>query len=219
MTDLTKYRTIELAPENGSNPQLSTDYLFGEARGKMFGVLICSSPAGGTHILKAFSGQYNGLWHVPGWAPPLFDLKDFQTVHDAEEKKIKQITTSLKDLSPHSTEWKILRQQRRQLSQKLMQDLFHLYRLTNFAGKTASLFEAFNADSGIPTGTGDCCAPKLLNQAAVNNLTPIGLAEFYWGMKSKSGNRTHGDFYPSCTEKCQPLLGFLLCGLGNQDEK
>ncbi|HSO10286.1 MAG TPA: hypothetical protein VLR45_09880, partial [Desulfoprunum sp.] len=43
-------------------PRLSTDWLYGEARGKMFGVMECLAPDGSRRILRAFSGQYNGLW-------------------------------------------------------------------------------------------------------------------------------------------------------------
>jgi len=64
----------------------------------------------------------------------------------------------------------------------------------------------------IPTGAGECCAPKLLNYAALNGLKPVGLSEFYWGKENKSGTRQHKQFYPACVEKCQPILGFMLCG-------
>jgi tRNA pseudouridine32 synthase/23S rRNA pseudouridine746 synthase len=62
-------------------------------------------------------------------------------------------------------------------------------------------------------GVGECCAPKLLNYAALNGLKPLGLSEFYWGKENKSGTRKHGEFYPACAEKCQPILGFMLCGI------
>lgn len=73
--------------------------------------------------------------------------------------------------------------------------------------------EAFCEDKGIPTGTGDCCAPKLLNYAARNRLKPIGISEFFFGRENKSETRKHGEFYPSCKIKCEPILGFMLCGL------
>jgi tRNA pseudouridine32 synthase/23S rRNA pseudouridine746 synthase len=34
---------------------------------------------------------------------------------------------------------------------------------------------------GFPAGTGDCCAPKLLHEAALRGLKPVGLAEFWFG--------------------------------------
>jgi hypothetical protein len=96
-----------------------------------------------------------------------------------------------------------------------MLDIHGLYRLTNFRGETASLEEAFIGSNGIPTGTGDCCAPKLLNYAAKNNLRPLGISEFFWGKENRSGGHRHGAFAASCAEKCQPILGFMLCGLND----
>lgn len=208
-------RTVDLRPKTDSDPRLSTEYLFGPARGKMFGILECQRPDGSTTIVRAFSGQYNGLWQIPGWAPPLFNVDEFAMTNDATEKKIKEIGRQLLELEPKTAAWLELKRKRRTMSRSLMQDIHGIYRLTNFRGQQATLFSAYSKTGGIPTGTGDCCAPKLLNFAATNNLTPIGLAEFYWGLDNKSGSRRHNRCYPSCREKCQPLLGFLLCGLEN----
>ena len=73
------------------DPRFSTSYLFGPARGKMFGVMVARAPDGGRVILRAFSGQYNGVWTVPGWAGPVFDLDAFHLVHDDKERKIKEL--------------------------------------------------------------------------------------------------------------------------------
>ena len=62
---------------------------------------------------------------------------------------------------------------------------------------------------GIPTGTGDCCAPKLLAWAARHELTPLAMAELWWGPTSV-GDKIAGEFYPACPERCQALLGPLL---------
>ena len=94
-----------------------------------------------------------------------------------------------------------------------MKDLHATYLLTNFRGESKSLTDVFLGTSGIPTGTGDCCAPKLLNYAAKHNLTPLGISEFYIGKENRSKTKEHGTFYPACSSKCQPILGFLLCGL------
>ena len=112
-----------------------------------------------------------------------------------------------------ATEKKNLLRERRKHSRTLMIELHALYRLHNFSGRTASLAEIFSHNQGIPTGTGDCCAPKLFNYAAAHNLLPLALSEFYWGRENKSGSKKHGSFYTPCKEKCAPLLGFLLCGL------
>jgi len=212
-----RQQTIDLEPDADPDPHLSTDYLFGPARGKMFGVLECRDHHGSTVILKAFSGQYNGIWQVTGWAPPLFDLTEFSRVNDSGERAIKALGRQLEILQPHSREWLELKKHRRAQSRELMEKLHTIYRLTNFHGQTTSLFSAYIDSGGIPTGTGDCCAPKLLHQAATLMLTPLSIAEFFWGKSNRSNSRHHGKFYPSCREKCQPILGHLLCGATSDD--
>jgi hypothetical protein len=196
--------------------ELATDYLYGEARGKMFGVLVCRTSTGEKKTLKAFSGQYNGQWEMRGWVPPLFDVQEFHRLNEPREKQIKALgkeaaTTTISDACR-----KNILQKRKQLSQQLMKDIHALYGLHNFRGQQCLLSELFPGGRGIPTGTGDCCAPKLLNFAAIHGLLPLGLAEFYWGKTNKSASRNEGQFYLACKDKCGPILGFLLCGIQEQ---
>jgi len=193
------------------DPRLGLDYLFGSARGQMFGVLVCRDGAGRRHELKAFSGQYNGVWEVPGWAPPLVDPGEFSRVIAVDEPRIKDMTRRLEALRPEDPGRAALLRERRELSRSLMARIFALYRLRNFRGETRALAEVFSGGA-MPTGTGECCAPKLLQHAAASGLVPLGLAEFYFGRENRARTRRHGDFYPPCTEKCRPILGFLLCG-------
>lgn len=204
---------IDLFSAADPDPRLTTASLFGEARGKMFGVLECLGRKGNLVLLRAFSGQFNGIWEVPGWAPPLFDGKAFATLTCDVDKEIKRLGRAMSRMSCNEEGRGELRRQRRRLSQGLMQEIHGLYRLHNFRGRQTTLFSAYCGLNGIPTGTGDCCAPKLLNEAARQNLIPTGIAEFYWGRGNRSDSRQHGCFYPSCQEKCAPILGFLLCGL------
>ncbi|MBU1232431.1 MAG: hypothetical protein KKD01_02690 [Proteobacteria bacterium] len=196
--------------------ELKTDSLYGKARGKMFGVLFCRTANGEEQILKAFSGQYNGLWEVDGWAPPLFDVQEFATLTQPAEQRIKTLGREAEDTALSSDRRSRLLKKRKELSQQLMKEIHRLYRLHNFRGRKISLLELFPDGSGIPTGTGDCCAPKLLNFAARKGFQPLGLAEFYWGRTNKSATRHEGYFYPACLDKCGPILGFLLCGLEEQ---
>jgi len=214
MRQLESQGTIGLfSPDTRTNPDLSTSPLFGEARGKMFGVLECRTRSGKTEILYAFSGQYNRLYLVDGWAPPLFDVAEFNAVNDSPEKEIKELGRLIAAEPRMSALWLRLRKERREKSRALMQRLQSLYRLQNFRGETSSLTTAFQGTGGMPTGTGDCCAPKLLNQAAQLDLTPVGLCEFFWGRTNKSETLHHGMITSACEEKCAPILGFLLCGL------
>jgi tRNA pseudouridine32 synthase / 23S rRNA pseudouridine746 synthase len=103
-----------------------------------------------------------------------------------------------------------LKQQRRDLSRQLQADLHAAYTLTNFAGESLSL----NTFGPLPTGTGDCCAPKLLHAAAQLGLKPLAIAEFWWG--PAQGDKQPGEFYGACAERCQPIMGFLLSGLSTR---
>ena len=192
--------------------ELSTEYLNGEARGKMFGVLVCKTLDGEPRTIKAFSGQYNGQWLLDGWIPPLFDVPAFHSLNDPMEKQIKALGRDAKTSKDTAIQQNIL-QRRKELSRQLMKDIHALYFLHNFKEQKRNLSYFFPKDRGIPTGAGDCCAPKLLNYAAIHNLQPLGLAEFYWGRTNRSRSRHEGEFYLACEDKCGPILGFLLCGL------
>lgn len=199
-----------------ANPKLSTDYVFGKARGQMFGVLECVDSKGEVQVLKAFSGQYNGIWEVDGWVPALLDAREFDELIKDDDKKIKALGREI-EIHPHgSDEKKALVKERKNLSRKLLKDIYNLYEINNFLGEKKSLFDIFPGN-GIPTGTGDCCAPKLLNFAAKNNLKPLGLAEFYFGKENLSLSKNHKEFYSSCREKCYPILGYILCGLNGNE--
>ncbi len=117
-----------------------------------------------------------------------------------------------------------LKQQRKMRSRELQTQMHDAYRLMNFLGTSSSLRELMPA--GIPTGTGDCCAPKLLHYAATHRLKPIAMAEFWWGASAEADatptdslsnqGKVQGEFYGACVERCQPLMGFMLAGLSEQ---
>ena len=207
-----------VVPVQQADPRCSLAYLRGPARGKMFGVLLAQASVGKSVHLYAFSGQYNGFWQVPGWVDPVFDLHAFHQIHDEEERAIKQLTRQIDRLPSDAQERQELVRLRKEKSRLLMRKIHSLYRLRNFQGRIAGLEKIFSSNKGIPTGTGDCCAPKLLQQAALHGLTPLGLAEFYLGRENASGTRQHGCFYPSCRTKCYPILGFMLCGIGSSEK-
>ena len=108
-----------------------------------------------------------------------------------------------------------LKQRRKELSRELQTQMHAAYTLVNFLGKSRSIQELMPANS-IPTGTGDCCAPKLLHCAAVHSLKPLAMAEFWWG--PPSGDKVQGEFYGACADRCQPLMGFLLSGLSQNHD-
>lgn len=105
---------------------------------------------------------------------------------------------------------------RKQKSNALQNKLFENYSFLNSNKESKSLAEIFNYNP--PAGAGECAAPKLLHYAFQHNLTPICMAEFWWGASPKSEVRKHAQFYPSCMAKCEPILmKHMLLGLPLQE--
>jgi len=93
-----------------------------------------------------------------------------------------------------------------------MRRIHDTYRLTNALGETTTLRALFPSGEP-PWGAGECAAVKLLQHAIRQRLTPLALAEFWWGPPPPGGARVHGAFYPACRLKCGPVLPFLFRGL------
>jgi len=104
-----------------------------------------------------------------------------------------------------------LKSERRRLSRELQSAMHAAHGLVNFANHFALLRDLFG-DAGIPSGAGECCAPKLLHAAALRGIRPTAMAEVWCGPAPADGNKCDGALYPACEEKCAPLLGHLLCG-------
>ena len=108
-----------------------------------------------------------------------------------------------------------LKHQRKVMSEQLQGQLFDLFVLRNAQGESCSVKDIFykSLHRLPPGGTGDCCAPKLLNHAFNHGLHPLCMAEFWVGKSPLGEVRHHGHFYPACRGKCLPLLQFMLQGL------
>lgn len=108
-----------------------------------------------------------------------------------------------------------LKEKRSSDSESLQKWLFDNFKLLNANGESKSLSEIFAPTSiGVPpSGAGECCAPKLLHAAFMRGLTPVSIAEYWYG-KPKGGElRIHGNHYPACRGKCLPVLSWMLQGL------
>lgn len=108
-----------------------------------------------------------------------------------------------------------LKQKRHADSEALQRWLFSSFKVLNARGESRSLSEIFagTALGTPPSGAGECCAPKLLQEAFRRGLRPLSIAE-YWHGKGKSGEvRIHGHHYPACRGKCLPILQWMLQGL------
>jgi hypothetical protein len=202
-----------LVPEEEADPCLSFDYLFQEGRGHMFGVLECRDRQGNAVVLRAFSSLRGGVRHIDGWVPPIHGDELWEKVVLPAQIEIKAMTQRIKEGTPGSAAVAAIIEERKRISRELVATVQEQLLFTNFRGDRRYLKDVFHRPDDIPGGVGDCCGPKLLNHAALNDLKPVGLAEFYWGASTPSGTKVQGNFYPCCQEKCQPILGFMLCGI------
>ena len=138
----------------------------------------------------------------------------------AEQRRLKQQCTATLDqlrrpLAEHEARVDALRRQRREMSDALQQWLFSQYRMLNANGEERDLVDIFGETINAmpPAGSGDCCAPKLLQYAYANGLEPVCMAEFWWGDSPKQEIRHHLHYYPACRSKCLPILTHMLRGL------
>ena len=138
----------------------------------------------------------------------------------AEQRRLKQQCSATLDqlrrpLAEHEARVDALRRQRREMSDALQQWLFSQYRMLNANGEERDLVDIFGETINAmpPAGSGDCCAPKLLQYAYANGLEPVCMAEFWWGDSPKQEIRHHLHYYPACRSKCLPILTHMLRGL------
>lgn len=116
-----------------------------------------------------------------------------------------------------------LRSERKRLSEELQLWLFRQYRMLNARGEEKDLVDIWRDYHSRPSvqqryplppgGSGDCCAPKLLQYAYHNGLTPLCMAEFWLGQSPKGEVRHEGHYYPACRGKCLPILTWMLQGM------
>lgn len=175
-TEIAKAHCLELMSE------LDTSALGKElmkpGHGLMFGVLVCTD---GT-VYKAFSGELEGSYVAPGFVPPAFNVSEMEGLLTKIDSQIKGATGDTKAIS-----------------QKAWKEVQSLYHFHCFDGSVVCLSDIF---PNAPSGTGDCCAPRLLSYAYSNGKRPLSLCEFFYG----SGSHAHKSFHGPCDSRCKTIL-------------
>ena len=136
------------------------------------------------------------------------DNENENTNHKVQSSKLKVQSSELKVQSFKAQ------------SQELQTWLFHQYQLLNARGEVKDLVDIWQEYYSRPKlrrkfplppgGTGDCCAPKLLQYAYQQGLKPVCMAEFWLGATTKTELRQHLNYYPACRGKCKPILTWML---------
>ena len=183
-------------------------------------------------FLAAYSGLLAGRNDWEYFVPPVYDAQQPDGYFKTKEREISLLHSSETSADQNATEqntaaadssFSILHSSFKKLSQELQLWLFHQYRLLNARGEERDLVDLWQDYYNKPKlrkkfplppgGTGDCCAPKLLQYAYQHGLKPLCMAEFWWGAPTKEELRQHLNYYPACRGKCKPLLTWMLQGL------
>lgn len=211
--------------------------LEGEDGGKMFGVLVVERTTDNgqqtteRYYLATFSGIIQGTYLHDGFVPPIYNLQNPGSYFQEEQAVISAINKRIEDGETDSS----LFDERRERSHNLQYWLFQQFHVANAMGHEVELPELFKNEKRIlteeefynkkkqsktlnrlqlpPSGSGECCAPKLLQYAYTHNLKPICMAEFWLGPSPKDEPRIDGNYYPACHAKCRPILRHMLQGL------
>jgi tRNA pseudouridine32 synthase/23S rRNA pseudouridine746 synthase len=134
-------------------------------------------------------------------------------IKELQEYYVAKIQETSKEFNVFKEKISALKKERKEKSNYLQQTLFSKYAFLNRKKELKNLLSIFN-DPAIkpPAGSGECAAPKLLQYAFANNLTPITMAEFWWGSAPNAAIRQHKNYYPACQGRCKPILTHMLAG-------
>ena len=193
--------------------------------GKMWGVLVVQTPSGQLAHLWALSGKLNEKtpqYFVPTLVDHLhpdshFKLIESELLTMTQEMEMLQRVQGSLDIDLKISELKL---KRKALSQAAQESIFDAYQMLSYSGRKVNIRQCYEqeAHSQPLSGSGDCCAPKLLQYAYQKGYQPISLAEFWWGPSPKASIRHSGRFYGACKGKCRPLLRFMLEGIAQEGE-
>lgn len=136
---------------------------------------------------------------------------EFRRLKASWEKNISSVQDQIRTMQDEISQ---LKDERARMSDELQDWIFRQYVVHNALGESSSIADIFAGHGLVPPGgTGECAAPKLLEYAYRNGLEPLAMGEFWYGRSPQTAVRTQGHFYPSCTSKCGPLLGYMMKGL------
>lgn len=194
--------------------------------GKMLGVLVCEQDGGQLGFLAAYSGLLGGRNDWEWFVPPVFDAQQPDGHFKVTERAISALNEEVRAIGKDPAALDrvaALKRQRKQMSEELQLWLFRQYRVLNARGEVKDLVEVWRDHHQSerirsrfplpPGGSGDCCAPKLLQYAYLHRLRPLCMAEFWQGESPKGEIRHEGHYYPACRGKCKPILEWMLQGL------
>ena len=204
-------------------------------QGIMLGVLVCLDKSGKEVNLVTNSGNAKKLKLENKKLKVIDSIVSAEEIENAlsgNDRRIHEITEKIQEIKSHTTnddshtdsELAILNRKLKELCGQSLEKVHALYNFHCIDGKVRTLREIcakYNHGKLPPTGTGDCCAPKLLDYAFSHDLQPISLAECpYKDEKGRAEQSPVSNNYtlcipnisllPPCDERCGILLPAML---------
>ena len=186
-------------------------------QGIMVGSLVCSNGKDRIilHAVSGISKQVeqpvyfkNGEKHII--VPPVVSAKKITRALKKNDRKIHELTEKIELLQKENKDASKEKKLRASLCDYSLKKVFALYSFTRFDRTKISLNKIISLhDRKLPpTGTGDCCAPKLLSFAFKNGLQIISMDEVYFGPDTET--KVNGISYTPCDERCGYILPSIL---------
>lgn len=200
--------------------QVGRESLERKNQGVMIGSLVCWDKIKKQRvILYSVSGNNKQLIPVNQnnfsdiFVPSIVSSELIDLALKENDKEIHELTDKINKLTlvnKNSAERYQLIKKRTSLTDASLKKVFSLYSFTRYDKKKISLDEIIKNHKGQlpPTGTGDCCAPKLLNYAFDKGYEIISMDEVYYGRDTK--NKKNGTSYAPCDERCGYILPSIL---------
>lgn len=183
-----------------------------DGHGVMIGTLVCTDVSGRECVLAAVSGNslvFDGDTEEIISVPPVVSPELISHALAPNDKRIHELTEQLKK-APEA-EKRGISAARAVLTEQSLKAVHALYSFYCIDGRKRTLPEICiqqRMKKLPPTGTGDCCAPKLLHFAFGHGLFPRSMDEVYYGQPS--ANKYEGCSYPPCDERCSIILPAML---------
>ncbi|MCQ2596694.1 MAG: RluA family pseudouridine synthase [Treponema sp.] len=202
-------------------------------QGVMLGTLVCSDSENNRIVLCASSGISKKMilssdknqteWISGGekfiLVPPVVSAEEIDKALKKNDGEIHRLTDLINSSDKDSVSE--LKEKRKKLCDESLEEVRKLYGFNTVFKSSYSL-----AGTQLPTGTGDCCEPKLFHYALSQGLKPVSLAQIFYEEAGSGNSRREGcgedgqsrlspgerllplktEYVPPCDERC----GFLL---------
>lgn len=178
----------------------------------MLGSLICKDKNNEKVKLFAISGSTKKIKKNKDddliFVDAIVSAEQIEKALEKNDDEIHALTNTINSYSGPTEVLESLKKKRLELTSQSQKNVFNLYSFNCIDGKKRSLKEICT-NNFPPTGTGECCEPKLLNYAFKNNLQPLSMAEILFRRDEKFEEQDIKAI-PPCDERCSLILPSML---------